>query len=209
MARAYQKRLRKRETKDLRKFFARHTELFLPFLELIERSSSAITDVLESVNYAVVEALLELSATKVAGPVHQGRPGGPIRRHGHQGGVVALRDRKLRVNRPRLRRRRGGEVEIPAYEALHHDAAFQARVEELMMKGVSTRDYASVIEELAETAGVSKSSVSREFIEASARSLEELSARRWEGTELLLIYLDGVRYGEHHVIAVGSGNSAK
>jgi hypothetical protein len=82
MARAYQKRLRKRETKDLRKFFARHTELFLPFLELIERSSSAITDVLESVNYAVVEALLELSATKVAGPVHQAglgvRSGGTV-----------------------------------------------------------------------------------------------------------------------------------
>jgi transposase-like protein len=201
MARAYQKTLRKRETKELRKLFARRTDLFLPFLELIERSSSAITDVLESVNLAFVEALLELSATKVAGPAHQGRPGGPIRRHGHQGGVVVLGDRKLRVDRPRLRRRRGGEVEIPAYESLQSDTAFQQRVEELMMKGVSTRDYASVIEELAETAGVSKSSVSREFIEASARSLEELAGRSWEATELLVIYLDGIRYGDHHVIA--------
>jgi transposase-like protein len=187
MARAYQKKLRGRETKGLRKFFANHPQLFFPFVDLIERSSSAITDVLENVNQVFIEALLELSVIKVVGPDHQGRPGGPIRRHGHQGGVVALRDRKLRVERPRLRRREGGEVEIPAYEALQHDTAFQERVEDLMMKGVSTRDYASVIEELAETAGVSKSSVSREFIEASGRAIEELAARRWEGTELLLI----------------------
>jgi len=40
--------------------------------------------------------------------------------------------------------------------------------------------------------GVSKSSVSRQFIEASAQELERLAARRFDEVELLIIYLDGL-----------------
>ena len=40
---------------------------------------------------------------------------------------------------------------------------------ELLLSGVSTRDYQKVIREMAETAGVSKSSVSREFVEKFRR----------------------------------------
>ena len=190
-----------RDTRHLSRFFATHGQLFLPFLDLIEQSSSMIGEVLEQVNGAFIEGLLELSAMQVAGPPHQGRGGGPIRRHGHQRGRVMLSDRQLRVRRPRLRRREGAEVSIPVYDALQDDRKFQERVEALMMRGVSTRDYATVISELAETAGVSKSNVSREFIESSARSLETLTARRWDEVDLLVIYLDGIRFGDHHVLA--------
>lgn len=201
MARAYQKKRPARESRKLREFFASHQQLFLPFLELIESSSSLIGEVLDQVSRSFVEGLLELSATKVAGPKHQGRSGGPVRRHGHQKGVVTLLDRKFRVSRPRLRRRDGGEVEIPGYELLREDRGFQERVEQLMMKGVSTRDYATVIGEMAETVGVSRSSVSREFLESSTRAIEKLTARRWDETDLLVIYMDGIVRGDHHVIA--------
>jgi transposase-like protein len=199
--RAYQKNPRDREVGKLRSFFAANSQLFLPLLELIEESSSLIGDVLDRVNQGFIEGLLDLSVLKVAGPAHRGRAGGPIRRHGRQRGVVTLSERKLRVSRPRLRHREGGEVEVPAYESLQSDTHFLERVKEILLKGVSTRDYESVIGELAETVGVSKSSVSREFIEASSKSLEELAARRFEDVDLLVIYVDGVRYGEHHVIA--------
>jgi transposase-like protein len=115
--------------------------------------------------------------------------------------VVTVSDRKVRVKRPRLRKREGGEVAIPAYESLQTNAAFGQHVGELMMRGVSTRDYATVIGELAETTGVSKSSVSREFIEASTKALEALAHRRFDDVDVLVIYVDGVRYGDHHVIA--------
>jgi transposase-like protein len=69
------------------------------------------------------------------------------------------------------------------------------------MQGVSTRNYASVIPEMAETVGVKKSSVSREFVEASAESIKKLAGRRLDELEILVIYLDGVVYGEHHVLA--------
>jgi putative transposase len=57
---------------------------------------------------------------------------------------------------------------------------------------------------MAETVGVSRSSVSRQAIEGSAEQLRLLRERRWENVDLLVIYIDGQRFGDHHVIsAVG------
>jgi transposase-like protein len=201
MKRFYHTKRSKSESRKLSRLFASNQQLFLPFLELVERSSSMIGEVLDEVSRSFVEGLLELSATQVAGPPHQGRRGGEIRRHGRQGGVVTLSDRKVKVKRPRLRERGGSEVAIPAYESLRSNDVFGQRVGELMMRGVSTRDYATVIGELAETTGVSKSSVSREFIEASTKALEALAHRRFDDVDVLVIYIDGVRYGDHHVVA--------
>ena len=188
MRRAYQNRPR-RDTRVLRKFFGTHQQLLLPFVELIESSKLMVGELMGQVNVALLEVLLEVSAEKLAGPKQRGRLGEEVCWHGSQGGVVTLSDRKVRLQRPRLRRRGGGEVLIPAYEALQSDDAFARRVEELLMKGVSTRDYEAVIGDLAETAGVSRSSVSREFLEASTRSLEELMLRSFQERDILVIYL--------------------
>ncbi len=48
---------------------------------------------------------------------------------------------------------------------------------ELVLNGVSTRRYASVLPELADQVGISKSEVSRETIEAGTRVLAELAER--------------------------------
>ena len=61
---------------------------------------------------------------------------------------------------------------------------------EILLHGVSTRHYQAVLPAMAETAGVSKSNVSRETIEASEAALEELLGRHFEGQEILIIYLD-------------------
>lgn len=79
-----------------------------------------------------------------------------------------------------------------------------SRLLEVLMHNVSTRNYRRVIPEMAESVGTSKSSVSRQFIEESAQELERLAARRFDQLELLILYLDGLVFGEHHVLcAVG------
>jgi putative transposase len=61
-----------------------------------------------------------------------------------------------------------------------------------------------VIPERANSAGVSKSPVSREAAEEAARRLEERLQRRWEAVEIVVIYLDGMRFGSHPILsAVG------
>ena len=109
---------------------------------------------------------LELSAQQaVGGPRQQGKSReGEVVWYGQQPGSVMLSDRKLRVKRPRLRRKGSGaekEVEVPAYQAMQDQPRLGARMLDILMRGVSTRQYRGVIPEMADTVGVSKSSVSR------------------------------------------------
>ena len=140
---------------------------------------------------ATIEAVLEMSAEGVAGPKQSGKAradGTPVW-YGRQGGQVYLSDRKVRVERPRLRERSGGEgaeVEVPAYAAMRRPGALADRMLEILMAGVSTRKYGQVIGEMADTVGVSKSSVSRETIEASERVLKELMERSLDAWDLLV-----------------------
>ena len=72
------------------------------------------------------------------------------------------------------------------------------------MRGISTRQDEEVLPEMASTCGVSKSNVSREAAEAGDEALQELLERRFDRLDLLVIYIDGMVFGEHHVIsAVG------
>jgi transposase-like protein len=97
----------------------------------------------------------------------------------------------------------GGEVTIPAYAAMQENGLSE-RMLDVLMRGISTRQYAEVLPEMASSCGVSKSNVSREAAEASEEALKELLERRFDEVDLLVIYIDGMMFGEHHVIsAVG------
>ena len=190
--------------KKLREILSSKGQALLPFLDAIERTEIAIDEVIDVAGRATIEAVLDLSAQSVAGEKHPGKKGSDVRWHGRQGGVVSLAERKLRVSRPRLRRKGkagGGEVAIPAYEAVNNSSRLSQRIWEILMLGVSTRKYASVLPEMAETVGVSKSEVSREFVEASAEQLQGLMERPLDELEIAVVYLDGIRFGEHHALA--------
>ena len=202
-----------RDKKALTEFLVREGQYLLPFVELIADARMAVDAFIDVLGRASLEAVLQLSAATVAGPPHQGKAGGEVRRHGSQAGVVCLSTQKVRVNKPRLRRKGGGqqaEVSIPAYEAMQRDLALGEKLSAILLRGVSTRNYEDVIPEMAETCGVSKSSVSREFIEAGAQQLQALAERRFDELDLLIIYIDGVQFGGHHVIgAVGVDTDGK
>ena len=71
----------------------------------------------------------------------------------------------------------------------------------ILLGGISTRRYRAVLPRMAEAVGVSKSSISRETIEAGAQQLRELAERRFDAVDLLVIFIDGLRLGRYHVIA--------
>lgn len=110
----------------------------------------------------------------------------------------------MRVDKPRLRHKGKGankEVEIPAYEAILANSTLGRRILEILMNGISTRKYKTILPEMAETVGVSKSNVSREFVEASEQTLKELCERRFDDKDILIVYIDGIQFGQVHVIA--------
>jgi len=197
----------KDNTQELAKFLVKNGQALLPMVELIEQSKMAVDELIDVLGRAQIEAVLRLSAEGIAGPPHPGKKGGAIGWHGREQGTVCLKERKLRVARPRLRKKgqgQEGEVPIPAYEAMRQEEKLGSRMLEILLRGVSTRQYRAVLPEMAETVGVSRSSVSREALEASEEQLHQLCERRFEELDLLVIYVDGVRFGDHHVlVAVG------
>ena len=189
---------------SLEQFAKSNGQLLLPLVELISEARIAVDEVISSIGRKTIETILRLSAEEVAGAQTPGKASGEIRWHGSQNGRVALADRQLRVKRPRLRHKQEGEVKVPAYEALQENSATAQRMMGALLRGVSTRQYEEVLPAMAETVGVSRSSVSRQAIEGGTEQLRQLRERRWEETDLLVIYIDGQRFGDLHVLsAVG------
>jgi len=188
----------------IQEFCQSNGQILLPLVEKIQSASAMVNSVIHEISLKALEAILVLSAENVAGPRTPGKATGDIRWHGSQTGVVALADRKVKVRRPRLRHKSDGEVAVPAYQAMRKDKDLGQRMLGAMMRGVSTREYNEVLPQMAETVGVSKSAVSRQAIEASSEQLKVLQERRWDDVEILVIYIDGQRFGEHLIIsAVG------
>jgi transposase-like protein len=193
---------------ELAMFLAKNGQFLMPMVDLITQCQMTCDELIQVTGRAVIESVLDLSASQTAGgPAQQGkRRSGEVVFYGRQPGQVMLGDRKLEVERPRLRTRgrRGREVEIPAYTAMQNSAPMSARMLEIAMRGVSTRNYKEVIPAMAETVGVSKSAVSRRMAEASGAEVEALLARRFDGLKLLIIYIDGLIFGDYTMIgAVG------
>ena len=199
------------DSESLAAFLSKDGQLLLPMLELIQQARMAVDEAIDVSGRATIQALLLLSAQQTAGAKHPGKESGEVRWHGKQSGVVNLAERKLRVTKPRLRRKggqgdggAGAEVPIPVYEALQRDGPTSRRMLEILLQGVSTRRYKRVLPAMAQSVGISKSSISRQTIAASAKLLQELLAKDLSQTTILIVYLDGIQFGQHHVLcAVG------
>ena len=201
----------KADSRKIAEFLSKDGQLLLPFLELICNAEQAVDELIDVAGKAAIEAVLLLSAQQLAGPKQPGKSHGDIIWHGRQNGVVSLSERKLRVEKPRLRQKRAGigrEVPIPAYEALILNSQLGSRILSILMKGVSTRNYGTILPAMAETVGVSKSQISREFAAASEQQLKILCERRFDDLEILIVYIDGIQFGDCHVIvAIGVDSS--
>lgn len=188
----------------IEQFCQTNGQILLPIVNLIQNASQVVETVIHEVGHQMLEQILVLSAEQVAGARTPGKASGDIRHHGSQPGCVQLADRKVKVKRPRLRHKTEGEVKVPAYEALRQDRGLGQHMLGALLRGVSTREYQEVLPQMAETVGVSRSAISRKAVEASAEQLKQLQERRWENVEILVIYIDGQRFGEHHILsAVG------
>jgi hypothetical protein len=194
----------RKDSKELAKFLYKEGQFLLPMLDLIEQAQAAVDEVIDVLGRSAIEAILLLSAQQVGGPPHKGKNTGDILWYGRQKGVVPLAERKLRLDKPRLRRKGKGkdlEVQIPVYQAMQSNSRLGQRILSILMQGISTRSYSKVLPAMAQTVGVSRSNISREFIEASQQQMKEFAERRFDGKDILIIYIDGIRFAEHHVIA--------
>jgi putative transposase len=120
-------------------------------------------------------------------------------------GTTTLAGQKMPTARPRVRRTDGGaEVPLETYARMLSSEAMPEAILRRMVRGVSTRDYASVIDLTRDGYGVKKSSISRDFVRASAAQVKALAERRFDGMHFPVILIDGVDYaGETMIVTAG------
>lgn len=153
-----------------------------------------------------VEEALQQEVTALAGvryAHHDGAPG--IVRWGQQAGSIYLADQKLPITVPRVRDQRAGtEVPLATYATLQSPRARDAGLFRRVLGGLSCREYEAAAEAVPEAFGLAKSTVSRRFIAASARSLRQLQERRHDDAHWLVLLLDGKTFADDQmVIALG------
>jgi transposase-like protein len=153
----------------------------------------------------VAASLLEDEVTRLCGLRYQRQVGRTYTRYGHQRGVATLSGQKVAIDRPRVRHTDGrGEVPLDIYARLQSPDAMPRAVLRRMVRGVSTRDYAGVVELARDGFGVAKSSVSRGFVRASAADVQAVAERRFEGQRFGVVMIDGVEYaGQTMIVALG------
>ena len=148
---------------------------------------------------AVEEALQE-EVSRMVGERHSRE--GSLNRWGSNPGSVFLGNQKLSVQVPRVRdTERNQEMELASYRQLQSPKIVDERVFAQVLNGISTRKYEIAVGKVPETFGISKSSVSRKFIEASARKLKELSNRDLGGDDIVAVFMDGKSFAENEMIS--------
>lgn len=124
-------------------------------------------------------------------------------RGGSEETSLMLAGAKYPMRRPRARKD-GKEVELPSMASLRDRELLDTQMLARMMKGVSTRNYESVIDGFAEKTGVSKSSVSRAFKRSSKKDLDAVNGADLSGFDFVGIFIDATGFGEETmVVAVG------
>lgn len=79
-----------------------------------------------------------------------------------------------------------------------------------ILAGLTTRNYRRAVESVLEGYGIEKSSVSREFVQASAAQLRELCERKLDGLDLVVLLIDAKEVGgQAVVVALGIATDGK
>src|ERR1019366_9538766 len=182
----------------------------LPLVELWEELQPQVEYLTGLAGLKIIHAVIEDEVTRRVGPPHRPDPASGAVRWGRQPGYVVFCGRKVAVQRPRVRTREGEEVPLDTYARLQHDGRRQRAVREGIMAGLTSRNYQRAVQSVVEGYGIEKSSISREFVQASAAQLRRLCEKKLGELDLVAILIDGIHMGKHVlVVALGIENTGK
>jgi transposase-like protein len=153
-----------------------------------------------------VEDELRREVMELAGEKYKrnGLPGHD--RWGRQQGSIYIQDQRIPIIVPRVRDTRWNEeVTLRTYEQMQAPGApANERLLRRILHGLSCSRYRECSEAIPEALSLSRSTVSRRYIRASKKKLQELIERRLDGYDLIGIVLDGKRFGDDGIIiAIG------
>jgi putative transposase len=178
--------------------------------ELVSVAREGLLALSVGVGLGVLAELMEEEVVEVVGAKSKHDPDRVAVRHGHEAGEVTLGGRRVGVERPRVRSADGSnELLLSTYRHFADRDPLTRLVLERMLAGVSTRRYRRTQEPIGREVenrarSISKSSISRAFVQRTRKALGELMARRLDDVRLAVLMLDGIELkGRTNIVALG------
>ena len=160
----------------------------------------------------VMATMMQHDVAALCGPKGRHDPLRSAVRHGTEAGSVTLGGRRVPVRRPRVRTADNtAELPVPSYEVFSSSELLDGLALEKMMAKLSTRRYPAGLEPVGATVAAtakstSRSSVSRRFVAATERALDELMSTDLSGLDVVALMIDGVHFAGHLcVVALAIG----
>ncbi|CAF0705088.1 IS256 family transposase [Candidatus Methylacidithermus pantelleriae] len=156
------------------------------------------------VGLAVLQATMENEVTGLVGPKGKHRAHRQACRHGYEPGWAVMAGCKVRLERPRVRRKGGGEIRLESYAWAQQEDSLNEAVLARLLHGVATRSYAATLEDVGEVEsfGTSKSRVGARFIRQMDAKLREHLSRRLDDLTVVALAVDGARIDEWTIVVV-------
>jgi transposase-like protein len=175
-------------------------QMVLPMNLLLFDVAAAIEQTASQAGLLMMKALIDEEVEQVAGPRYTHQPDRKAQRWGHDEGSVVFAGRKVALPRPRVRSVEGHEVPLPRYQAFAHPRRMEQAVRQRILRRVSTRDYAGVLDDVCAGYGIDKSSVSRQWKAASSSQLQQMMERSLRDLDLCVVFLDGKEFQDFTLI---------
>ena len=177
--------------------------------QILDSEHLLISALLPPAVKAFLEAV-EAEVMRLAG-VRYDHKSGKFSRYGTQRGSIVLGNQQVAIHRPRVRDTESNrEVELETYTRFQDPSIFDRKVFQDGLKHVSQRDYEKGLPKIAASFGVSKSSVSRSWVNSTKKQIEKLQGRDLASLGIVAVFIDGKRFQKLGVvIALGVGNDGK
>jgi transposase-like protein len=175
----------------------------LQIAQVLVGAQDALHEMIVDVGQQVLAALLEQDREALCGAKGRRDPDRDAYRYGHNRGHMVLGGRKIEVEKPRVRRKGGQEVQLPSWRQFRNEDPLDARTLSQMLIGVSTRKYERSLETLPpgrDSIATKKSSVSRRFVRTTKAAVEAFLSRELVDLDLPVLMMDGKYLGSHLLI---------
>jgi putative transposase len=160
---------------------------------------------------ATLAGMMEEDAARLCGVRYRRDDGKDGYRWGQTKGKLAFHGGKIELERPRVRARAGSEIALPSWEAAMAEDWLGRWALNLMLINVSTRKFGRAVRlpegdvPAQNSAGLSKSAVSRRFVALSAERMKAWMASDISKLDLLVIQIDGIHIEEDLVLLAAVG----
>ena len=171
--------------------------------QVIANGKQALDGAMMDMGKMMAEALLLMDREWQSGPDYA--PTDPaLQKWASQGGSIYIGDQKVKLQVPRMRDIKKGEVRLSSTLKMKEPGQFSEELLQKILRGFSERKVEETIIQGAQAFGVSPSAVGQKIVEITAKKLKAFAERDLSGFKPFAIYIDTIhRGGEAFIVALG------